>query len=93
MILKMSDSQNSTSFPFKLSVVNTAPVFQSGKPKSLRIQLNSHLDYPIPAFIDKEENPITVVMEKLPSLFTKFRDNILSFNPQDPNRDLGQFII
>jgi hypothetical protein len=46
----------------------------------------------MPPVIDKENNPISVIINPMPS-FVKFQDNAFLIAPTSPNTDLGMFRI
>jgi hypothetical protein len=81
-------------FQFKLTMTNSAPSFKTKLPTVVKAQLTKELIFPLPAVIDLENNPTTVINLQLPS-FISF-DSLLStfvIKPTLPSSDLGIFTI
>jgi len=83
---------SSPSFPFKLTMTNTAPTLQTKLPAIQKVQLSKEFNLALPAVLDMENNPIIVANLQMPS-FIMFDATSTTFviKPTNPATDLGMF--
>ena len=84
----------SASFPFKLTMTNSAPTLQTKLPSTQKVQLSKEFNLPLPGVLDMENNPIIVQKLVMPSFITF--DHVLrsfSIKPTNPATDLGIFTV
>lgn len=84
----------SAPYQFKLTMTNSAPSLQTKLPTLQKVQLSKEFNVPLPAVIDLENNPTSVINLQMPSFITF--DSLLStfvIKPTNPATDLGIFNI
>lgn len=90
----LSDGQPlSTRYPFTVTVTNTPPYFNLTKPvATLKFRFNELQHYDLPSWTDDEGHDVYLVTTKTEAFITQV-DKGYIFEPKDPNREIGDFVI
>ena len=65
--VSVSDTLDSATSSFKISVINTPPYFVSKTPVDFTMKFNTSYNYFIPKFSDKEGHDVAVLIDSEPS--------------------------
>jgi hypothetical protein len=75
-------------------MTNSAPSFKTKLPTILKVQLSKEFNFPLPAVIDMENNPTTVINLQMPYFITfNSLSSTFVIHPTLPATDLGIFTI
>lgn len=88
-IILTDTNMNSSDYKFKLKIINSAPYFNQGKPKSQLVPINQELRYSLPKFKDNENNPVKVVQTLPPFIKFDSKENMYIINATNPTLHLG----